>query len=58
MSATDYESKPNAAITSDHAGGVLDFVRQAILALQHFAEQTDDDQKLAAVSKIIAQCHQ
>ena len=31
------------AITSEHSGGLLDFIRQAIMALQHFAEQTHDD---------------
>lgn len=45
--ATDYDTKQNAAITSDHTGGLLDFIRQAILSLQHFAEQTNDDQELA-----------
>jgi hypothetical protein len=34
------------AITSDHTGGQLDFIRTAILSLQHFAEQTNDDQDL------------
>jgi hypothetical protein len=29
-------SRPNT-------GGSLDFIRQAIMALQHFAEITDDD---------------
>lgn len=45
-------------MTSDHSGGALDFIRTAILSLQHFAEQTDDDQELAAVHKIIAQLQQ
>jgi hypothetical protein len=30
-------SAPPGAITSDHSGGLLDFVRTAILSLQHFA---------------------
>jgi hypothetical protein len=38
---------------SDHTGNALDFIRTAILSLQHFAEQTDDDQELAAVQKCI-----
>ena len=46
-------TKQNAAITSDHTGGLLDFVRTAILSLQHFAEQTNDDSELAAVHKCI-----
>ena len=46
-------AKQNAAITSDHTGGLLDFIRQAILALQHFAEQTNDDAELAKVHKCI-----
>jgi hypothetical protein len=44
---------PPGAVTSDHTGGNLDFIRQAIMALQHFAEQTSDDQELAAVHKCI-----
>jgi hypothetical protein len=46
-------SAPPAAITSDHSGGLLDFIRTAILSLQHFAEQTNDDAELAAVHKCI-----
>jgi hypothetical protein len=53
VSTTDYEATPNAAITSDHTSGQLDFIRTAIMSLQHFAEQTDDDQELAAVQKCI-----
>lgn len=41
------------AVTSDHTGGQLDFIRTAILALQHFAEQTNDDVELAKVHKCI-----
>ena len=41
------------AVTSDHTGGQLDFIRQAIMALQHFAEQTNDDVELAKVHKCI-----
>ena len=44
---------PPGAITSDHTGGLLDFIRTAILSLQHFAEQTNDDQDLRAVQKCI-----
>jgi hypothetical protein len=49
---------PNAgarpgAVTSDHTGGQLDFIRTAIMALQHFAEQTNDDVELAKVHKCI-----
>ena len=44
---------PPGAITSDHSGGLLDFIRQAIMALQHFAEQTSDDVELAKVHKCI-----
>lgn len=44
---------PPGAITSDHTGGALDFIRTAILNLQHFAEQTNDDQELAAVQKCV-----
>lgn len=46
-------SAPPGAITSDHTGGLLDFVRTAILSLQHFAEQTNDDQDLHTVQKCI-----
>jgi hypothetical protein len=52
------DAKANAAVTSDHTGGLLDFVRQAILSLQHFAEQTNDDAELAQVHKLIAGCQQ
>jgi hypothetical protein len=45
--------KGPGAVTSDHSGGVLDFIRTAIMALQHFAEQTDDDVELAKVHKCI-----
>ena len=41
------------AITSDSTGGALDFIRHAILSLQHFAEITTDDQELAKVHKCI-----
>jgi hypothetical protein len=58
VSTTAYDAKPNAAITSDHTGGALDFIRTAIMALQHFAEQTDDDQELAQVQKCIVNLQQ
>ena len=45
--------EPPGAITSDHTGGNLDFIRQAIMSLQHFAEQTSDDRDLAKVHKCI-----
>ena len=50
---------PNAgsapgAVTSDHTAGNLDFIRTAILSLQHFAEITTDDVELARVHKCIA----
>ena len=48
----DSGSKPGA-VTSDHTGGNLDFIRTAIMSLQHFAEQTDDDVELAKVHKCI-----
>lgn len=41
------------AVTSDHTGGLLDFIRTAIMSLQHFAEQTTDDVELAKVHKCI-----
>ena len=41
------------AVTSDHTGGALDFIRTAIMSLQHFAEQTNDDQELAKVHRAI-----
>jgi hypothetical protein len=41
------------AVTSDHTGGNLDFIRTAIMSLQHFAEQTSDDQDLHTVHKCI-----
>ncbi len=44
---------PPGAITSDHTGGMLDFIRTAIMSLQHFAEQTSDDVELAKVHKCI-----
>lgn len=44
---------PPGAVTSDHTGGQLDFIRTAIMSLQHFAEQTDDDVELAKVHKCI-----
>jgi hypothetical protein len=44
---------PPGAVTSDHTGGQLDFIRTAIMALQHFAKQTNDDQELAKVHKCI-----
>lgn len=44
---------PPGAVTSDHTGGQLDLIRTAILALQHFAEQTNDDVELAKVHKCI-----
>lgn len=53
VSTTACDAKPNAAITSDRTGSSLDFIRTAIMALQHFAEQTGDDQELAAVQKCI-----
>ena len=40
-------------MTSDHTGGSLDFIRTAIMSLQHFAEITDDDEELAKVQKCI-----
>jgi hypothetical protein len=40
-------------VTSPHTGGNLDFVRQAVLALQHFAELTADDVELAKVHSCI-----
>jgi hypothetical protein len=40
-------------VTSDHTGGALDFIRTAIMSLQHFAEITDDDVELAKVHKCI-----
>jgi hypothetical protein len=43
---------PPGAVTSDHTGQ-LDFIRTAIMALQHFAEQTSDDVELAKVHKCI-----
>jgi hypothetical protein len=59
MSTFDAElGGPPSAITSDHTGGQLDFIRQAIMALQHFAEQTSDDQELAVVHKVIRQLQQ
>jgi hypothetical protein len=36
----------------------LDFIRQAIMSLQHFAEITNDDQELAAVQKCITALQQ
>ena len=36
-----------------HSGGHLDFIRTAIMALQHFAEITHDDVELAKVHKYI-----
>jgi hypothetical protein len=36
----------------------LDFIRIAILSLQHFAEQTNDDTELAAVHKCITHLRQ
>jgi hypothetical protein len=54
VSTTAYgDGRPNAAITSDLTRGLLDFVRQEILSLQHFAEQSDDDQDIHAVTKCI-----
>lgn len=47
-------SAPPGALTSDHSGGLLDFVRTAILSLQHFAEQSNDDADIHAVTKCIA----
>lgn len=44
---------PPGAVTSDHTGGLLDFIRTAIMSLQHFAEQTTDDVELAKVHKCI-----
>lgn len=44
---------PPGAVTSDHTGGHLDFIRTAIMALQHFAEITHDDVELAKVHKCI-----
>lgn len=41
------------AVTSDHTGGNLDFIRTAIMSLQHFAEITSDDVELAKVHKCI-----
>jgi hypothetical protein len=49
---------PPGAVTSDHTGGLLDFIRTAILSLQHFAEQTNDDAELAAVHKCITALQQ
>jgi hypothetical protein len=46
----DKGSKPGA-VTSDHTDGNLDFIRTAIMSLQHFAEVTDDDVELAKVHK-------
>jgi hypothetical protein len=51
-------SAPPGAITSDHSGGLLDFVRTAILSLQHFAEQTNDDAELAQVHACITKLQQ
>jgi hypothetical protein len=46
------------AVTSDHTGGALDFIRTAIMSLQHFAEITNDDQELATVQKCIVNLQQ
>ena len=46
-------AKNPGAVTSDHTGGMLDFIRTAIMSLQHFAEQTTDDVELAKVHKCI-----
>ena len=41
-------------ITSDHTGGPLDLVREAIMALQLFAERAkSDDITLAKIHKVI-----
>jgi hypothetical protein len=49
---TDAGATPGA-VTSDHTGGQLDFIRTAIMALQHFAEITNDDVELAKVHECI-----
>jgi hypothetical protein len=51
-------SAPPGAITSDHTGGQLDFIRTAIISLQHFAEQTNDNAELAAVHASITKLQQ
>jgi hypothetical protein len=52
-SGSDTAGPTPGAVTSDHTGGALDFIRTAIMSLQHFAEITDDDQELAKVHKCI-----
>ena len=42
-----------AGVTSRHSGDRLDLIRTAILALQHYAEQEDDDVELAQVHKCV-----
>jgi hypothetical protein len=45
---------PSSSDTNNGAfQGALDFIRTAILSLQHFAELTDDDVELAKVHKCI-----
>ena len=51
------------SITSEEGGGPLDQIRLAIMSLQHFAEQSHDDQELhdvhkciTALQKILAGC--
>jgi hypothetical protein len=52
VSSIDIGAAPDA-ITSDHTRGLLDFVRQAILSLQHFAEHASDNQDIHTVTKCI-----
>jgi hypothetical protein len=49
------QSGSPGAVTGPHSGGLLDFPREAVLALQHFAEQSQDDQDIAIANDLIAQ---